>query len=176
MIFTTTEFGLIAQGMGIFVLACALVTGIAFVKKWSWRYRAVGVTSFSVLLTFGLFTLSLTPLTREVVTGAVPYTLVYDRSGPQAVITVPASITSEQLDATLRQAAVKLFSPGRNSQGQTEQLTIRARTILHPQPDVSQPVVLGQVKRSLRYRQDPNMVVQVFANELAKAQASVAQM
>ena len=171
MSLTTTEFGLLAQGMGVFVLVCALITGIAFARSWSWRFRFVGVTSFSVVLTAGLFALSITPFIVPTVTGAVPYDIVFDRFGPEAVITVSPKITTEQLDATLRQASNRLFSTGRNSQNTTDQLTIRARTVLHLRPGVSQPLYIGEVKRSLRRRDDPKMEVQIFQDELAKISA-----
>jgi hypothetical protein len=168
----TIDFALIAQGMGIFVLFCALLTGIAFARQWKWRFRMVGVTSFSVILVIGLFTLSLNPSIHETFPGAVRYSLVYDRMGPKAVIAVQQDITEEQLEATLQQAAISLFSPGRNGMG-GEDFTIRARTVLHPREGVSQLMYIGQVTRSLRHRNDPNMKIEIFRDKLASVQASV---
>jgi hypothetical protein len=144
--------------MGGFVLVAALITGLAFVRQWGWRFRFVGVTLFSLVLTVGLFALSLSPITRTTIPGAVPYALVYDRFTAEATIALPPTVTLPQVEATLRQAASNLFSPGRNGQGK-EQLTIRARTLLHVAEGVSRPVYLGQVRRSLRLREDPNLVV-----------------
>jgi hypothetical protein len=166
MLFTPAEFGSLTQGMGIFVLICALITGIAFVRAFDWRYRMVGITSFSVVLTAGLFALSLAPITQTAVSGAVPYNLVFDRLGAQAVIAVPATITAPQLEATLKQAASNLYSSGRNSPN--SQLTIKARIILHPRPGVSQLVYVGQIERSLRSRIDPEMVIKIERDRLPK--------
>jgi len=47
-------------------------------------------------------------------------------------------------------------------------LTIRARTVLHPQPGVSQPVVVGQVKRSLAARNDEQMQIEIYRDRLAQ--------
>lgn len=163
---TTANFGLLTQGMGILVLILAIVTSVAFVKSVGWRFRMVGITSFAVVLTAGLFALSLTPITRMAIAGSVPYVLVYDRLGPDAVIAVPSEINAAQLEATLKQAAVNLFSPGRNSLGQTSTLKIRARTILHQKEGVSQLVYLGEVESSLRLRNDPNLMVKVFSDRL----------
>jgi hypothetical protein len=160
MLLSPSEFGLIAQAMGIFVLGCALVTGIAFTQGWGWRFRAVGVTAFSLVLTVGLFALSLAPITPTVVTGAVHYRVVYDRNGAEAVIAVSNDITPEQLSATLREAAANLFSLGRNAYGR-DNLTIRARTVVHPQEGLTQPLYLGQIVRSLHQRDDPHMVLTV---------------
>ncbi len=160
MVLTTAEFGQIAQGMGLFVLGCAILTGIAFVKKWGWRFRMVGVTLFSVVLTVGLFALSLTPLTKEVVAGAVAYKTVYDRFGTDAVIAVAPTITPAELELTLQQAAVRLFSTGRVNNG-TDTFTIRARTIVHPRPGVSEPLYLGYWQQSLRRPSDPDRILSI---------------
>ncbi|AFY75152.1 Protein of function (DUF2518) [Synechococcus sp. PCC 7502] len=168
--FTTAEFGTLTQGMGILVLVLALITAVAFGRSVSWRFRMVGITSFAVVLTAGLFALSLAPITRTSVEGALPYVLVYDRLGPEAVITVPSDIKAPQLEATLKQAATNLFSPGRNSLGESSTLKIRARTILHPREGVSQLVYLGELERSLRMRNDPDMTVKIFSDRLSNLQ------
>ncbi|CAN1213475.1 Ycf51 family protein [Tumidithrix helvetica PCC 7403] len=167
MLLTPVEFGQIAQGMGVVVLIAALITGIAFVRQWGWRFRLVGITSFSVVLTVGLFALSIAPITRTSVSGSVRYSLVYDRYGAQAVISVPPTVTAPQLEATLKQAADNLFSSGRSGHGEN-QLTIRARTVVHLSDALSQPVYIGQVKRSLHQRNDPNMEVQIYPEQLAE--------
>jgi hypothetical protein len=163
MVLTTVEFGQIAQGMGLFVLVCAILTGIAFVKNWGWRFRMVGVTLFSVVLTVGLFALSLTPVTKEVVAGAAPYKTVYDRFGTVAVIAVAPTITPTELALTLEQAAARLFSPGRTNNGD-DTLTIYARTIVHPRPGVSEPLYLGFWQQSLRRRTDPDRVLEIYTD------------
>jgi hypothetical protein len=169
---TPAQFGSLTQGMGILVLILALITAVAFGRSLGWRYRMVGITSFSVVLTAGLFALSVFPITRTAIAGSIPYSLVYDRLGPEAVIVVPSTINSTQLEATLKQAANNLFSPGRNSLGKTSKLKIRARTILHPREGVSELVYLGEVESSLRLRDDPEMVVKIFSDRLQSSQKS----
>jgi hypothetical protein len=163
---TPASFGILTQFMGILVLGLALVTAIAFGRSLGWRFRMVGITSFAVVLTAGLFALSLAPITRSAVAGSVPYVLVYDRLGPEAVIAVSPNITPMQLESTLKQAASNLFSSGRNSLGTATKLRIRARTITHPQAGVSELVYVGEVESSLRLRNDPNVVVKVFSDHL----------
>lgn len=158
------------QWSAILMVICAGLAGLAFIFKWGFRFRLVGTTGFLGVLTAGLFALSLVPLTRTAVPGAVRYSLVYDSAGSQAVIVVPPEITKPQLEATLQQAASDLFSPGRTSQG-TNQLTIRARALVHPQPGVSEIIVLGQVERSLSARADENMRVEIFDEQLAQLPA-----
>ncbi|MDG2991339.1 Ycf51 family protein [Candidatus Synechococcus calcipolaris G9] len=169
---STTDFLTYSRWVGIGTLTMAGIAVIAFGFKWGIRFRLVGVTGFMGVLTAGLFALSLVPLTHTQIPGAAKFSLVYDNGATQAVITVPPDLTTEGLTATLQQAAADLFSPGRLGLGR-DQLIIIARTVIHPQPGVSQPLVLGQVTRSLTSRSDDDMVIQINAPNLQKAQASV---
>jgi hypothetical protein len=163
---TTDDFLTAAQWSGALTLAVGLIAGLGFLFQWGIRFRMVGVTGFMVVLTAGLFALSLVPFTRTVVPGAVRFSTVYDSGSTQAVIAVPADITETQLDATLRQAANDLFSPGRLGR-RGSPLIIRARTVLHPQAGISQPLYLGQITRSLTVRNDENMNVTLYPDALA---------
>jgi hypothetical protein len=171
---TTADFLNYAQWVGTTTLACAALTVLAFILKWGIRFRLVGVTGFLGVVTGGLFALGLVPLTRTVVTGAVRFSVVYDNGGTQAVIAVPPQISESELSATLRQAAGNLYSFGRLGRGDEDQLIIRARTIVHPEKGVSQPLYLGQVKRSLSSRNDDQMAIEIYQEKLAQLPKSAA--
>jgi Protein of function (DUF2518) len=157
--------------MGIATLAAAALTGLAFVLKWGWRFRLVGVTSFCGVLTAGLFGLSFEPFTPSTVVGSVPYKTVFDSGAAQVVIKVPPSITEPQLQATLQQAGQNLFRASRlNGIGQVP--TIRARTILHPTNGVSELLYLGQVQPIPDASTGNPMTVTIDAKLLAKVQAA----
>jgi hypothetical protein len=167
---TNVAFIQYCQWSAILTVVFALFAGLAFRFKWGFRFQLVGATGFLSVLTVGLFALTLVPLTRTSVSGAVRYSLVYDSAGTQAVIVLPADVTKPQIEATLQQAASDLFSPGRSGTGQ---LTIRARALVHPGPGVSEIIPLGQVQRSLAVRDDQNMKIEVFEDNLAQlSQAS----
>lgn len=165
--FTPDAFLTYTQWAGLATLFFAALTLLSFLVKWGIRFRLVGVTGFMIVLTSGLFALSLVPFTRTVIPGAVRFSTVYDSGAAQAVIAVPPTITATELDATLRQAANDLFSPGRLSRGENL-LTIRARTVLHPEPGVSQPLYLGQIRRSLYVRDDDQMMIELNPANIAK--------
>ncbi|MGB8700876.1 MAG: Ycf51 family protein [Thermosynechococcaceae cyanobacterium] len=152
---------------GIALLICAALSVLAFVLGWGMRFRLVGATGFMGILTFGLFALSLSPLSQTVVSGSTKYSLVYDSGAGEAVISVAPTITEEQLEATLQQAGLNLFSPGRLGRS-NNQLTVRARTVIHPEAGISIPLYLGQVQRSLAVRDDPNQTVTLFEQNLAR--------
>jgi len=165
---TTADFLTATKWVGITTLVFAAITVLGFILKWGIRFRLVGVTGFLGVLTSGLFALGLVPFTRSVIPGAVHFSTVYDNGATQAVIAVRPQISESQLEATLRQAASDLYSYGRLGRTGEEQLTIRARTIIHPEPGVSKPLYLGQVKRSLSSRNDEQMEIAIFPDNLAQ--------
>lgn len=166
---TNIDLLIASKWSGILTLVIIVFTIIAFVFKWGFRFRFVGVSSFMAVLTIGIFSLSLALSTRAQIPGATHYTLVYDNGGNQTVIAVAPSITKEELQATLQQASVDLFSFGRIG-GTNGQLVIRARTIVHPKPGMSEPLYLGEVKRSLSDKtDDPQIPIQIFDKNLERS-------
>ena len=165
---TTAEFLQYTQWSGIATLVVGVLTVLGFILKWGIRFRLVGATGFMLVVTSGLFALSLAPLSRTVIPGAVRYSRVYDNGVTQAVIAIPPQISPSQLEATLRQAASDLYSSGRLGTRGDNQLTIRARTIVHPEPGVSVPLYLGQVKRSLTNREDSQIALEVYQEKFAQ--------
>ncbi|MEO1374075.1 MAG: Ycf51 family protein [Cyanobacteria bacterium J06635_10] len=170
--FSTDDFARYTQWSGIATLIFAFITIVGFILKWGIRFRLAGVTGFMLVLTGGLFPLSLTPITRTVIPGSIRYTLVFDNGSSQAVIATPPQITRSELDATLRQAASDLFSYGRLGSRENNQLIIRARTILHQEPGLSIPLYLGQIKRSLSNREDNVMQIDIYEDNFAQLPTS----
>ncbi|BAY13814.1 Ycf51 family protein [Calothrix sp. NIES-2098] len=165
---TTADFLQYTQWSGIATLVFAALTVLAFFLKWGIRFRLVGTTGFMLVLTGGLFALSIVPLSRTVIPGAVRYTLVYDNGSTQTVIATSPQITPSELEATLRQAASNLYSYGRLGSRNDNDLTIRARTLIHPEPGTSVPLYLGQIKRTLTQREDPEMAVEIYPEKFAQ--------
>ena len=164
---STANFLEYTQWSGIATIVFAVLTILAFILKWGFRFRLVGATGFMLVLTGGLFSLSLVPLSRTVIAGAAKYTLVYDNGSNQTVIAVAPEITPTELEATLRQAASNLYSYGRLGTGGDKQLIVRARTIIHPEIGLSVPLYLGQVNRTLVSREDPEMAIEVYLDKFA---------
>ena len=165
---STSDFLQYTQWSVILTLVFAAVAVLGFILKWGIRFRLVGATGFMLVLTAGLFALSLVPLSRAVIPGAVKYSLIYDNGSTQTVITTSPQITPRELEATLRQAASNLYSYGRLGRQGENQLTIRARTIIHPEPGISVPLYLGEVKRSLTSREDPEMALEIYQEKFAQ--------
>ncbi|MEM9770383.1 MAG: Ycf51 family protein [Cyanobacteria bacterium P01_D01_bin.73] len=152
-----------AKYLGLFDLACAAFTVLAFVFGWGFRFRMVGITAFTGVLTAGLFGFGIAFFQRPIIDGAARYSLVYDTGGVEAVIAVAPDLDDETIDATLRQAALDLYSPGRLG-GAVAPLVVRVRTIKHLDDEVSEPTYLGEISRSLTSRIDENPTVTLYAN------------
>ncbi|MEC4892172.1 MAG: Ycf51 family protein [Oscillatoria sp. PMC 1051.18] len=161
------DFYTYAKWSGILTLVCLVIAGLGFIFKWGIRFRLVGVTGFMGVLTVGLFALGLGLFSHTVIPGSVRFSVVYDNGANQAVIAVTPEITKSELEATLRQAAADLYSSGRLG-GSSDRLTIRARTIVHPEPGLSQPLYLGQVRRSLSDRNDDELALEIFSESFAQ--------
>lgn len=171
--FSTEQLLIYTRWSGYFTLFCAALAVLAWFLKWGIRFRLVGVTGFMAVLTGGIFALSLGLYNRPTIPNAVHFSRVYDTGGSELVVTVPSDITETQLRATMQQAAADLYSPGRLSQG-TDKMTIRVRTVLHPEPGISEPLYLGKVRRSLFSREDNNPEIEIFSKQLAKLPKSAA--
>ena len=148
LMISTANFLMYTQWMAIATIICAILTGVGFALQWGIRFRLVGITGFMGVLVVGLFGLSIVPFSHPPVPGAARFSLVYDNGGNQLVIAVAPDVTETALSATLEQVAEKYASSGRLG-GTNGQLVVRARTIIHPEAGVSQPLYLGEIKRSL---------------------------
>ncbi len=164
---TTAQFSQYCQWSGILTLAFLAITILALVLSWSFRFRLVGATGFMGVLTGGLFALSLVPIVHTEIPGALHYSLIYDNGSDRATIVVKTPITEAGLDATLRQASTDLYSYGRSGQAD-RQLKIRARTVIHPALGISEPLVLGEVTRSLSGGEDNPLEVRINRTNLSK--------
>jgi Protein of function (DUF2518) len=160
------------QGLGIFTLVCLVLTVVAFIFKWGIRFRLVGVTSFMGVVTGSVFGLSLGLFTHTDISGAVRYSLVFDNAADKVTIVLPSTVTESEVEATLRQAVSDIQPFGRST-GQNAKLVIRARTVLHPEPGLSQLLYLGQATRGTVAGTDEPLEISIFAENLAQLPDSV---
>jgi hypothetical protein len=165
---TTENLFTYAQWSGIATVACLLLAIISFVVGWNFRFRLVGVTSFMAVLTLGILALGLGLFTHTTVPGAAHYSLVYDNGANQAVVVVAPDIEVAAIKPTLRQASADLYSYGRTGTNGNSNFVVKLRTILHPQPDKSLPLFLGEAKRPLFERSEDKIEIEIYKQNLAK--------
>jgi Protein of function (DUF2518) len=168
----TSDIFVYGKWLGFATIFCLLVAIIAFVVGWSFRFRLVGVTSFMGVLTAGTFALGLSFFPHQAIPGAARYTLIYDNGANQAVVAVAPNIEKSAIEPTLLQAVTDLYSYGRTGTDGNNQFTVKLRTVLHPQTGVSQPLLLGEAKRSLIVSGDEDIKINLFAKNLSSLPAN----
>ncbi|MFY8149021.1 MAG: DUF2518 family protein [Prochlorococcaceae cyanobacterium] len=126
----------------------ALLTGLGFVARWGIRFRLVGVTSFTTLLSLSCLAFAVSYSPRVAVAGAVPVPVVFDNGADLVVAAAPAGLPAEAVAPTLEQVARNLRGSGRNTVDGL--VHVRLRRLETDTPGVSRPVVLAEVTRNLR--------------------------
>ena len=157
-----------AKWLGIGTVVALLLTIVAFIVGWGFRFRLVGVTSFMGVLAAGFFALGLGLFPHAEIPGAERYALVYDNGANQAVVAVSPEIEKSAIEPTLIQAASDLYSYGRTGTGGNDRFIIKLRTVLHPEPGVSQPLFLGTAERSIRQRSSNDIEIEIFDRNVAQ--------
>ena len=171
--FETIDLFTCAKWLAIGTVVALLVTVAAFIFSWGFRFRLVGVTSFTGVLAAGFFALGLGLFPHAEIPGAERYALIYDNGANQAVVAVSPEIEKSAIEPTLIQAASDLYSYGRTGTGGNDRFTIKLRTVLHPRPGVSQPLFLGTAKRSIMERSSNEIEIEIFNENVAQlSQAS----
>ena len=135
-----------APWLGWSGLALGLLTVVAFLAGWGLRFRLVGVSSFTLLLSVSCwaFAVSYSPPVR--IEGAVRVPVVFDNGDALVVAQAPADMPMSAVTPTLEQLAGNLRGAGRSSR--TVQVRLRA---VQPDGDGrSRPVILGEIVRDFR--------------------------
>ncbi len=126
-------------------LGLGLTTLIAFIFKWGIKFRLVGATVFTFLLSASClaFVASYTP--PLLVEGAKYAPIVYDNGFDLVVAQAPLDFPEEAIQPTLNQIAGNLKGGGRNG----AMVHIRLRRIEPAELGISRPVILGEVIRDI---------------------------
>jgi hypothetical protein len=125
------------------VLAVATLAG--FVSSWGIRFRLVGVTSFTVLLSLSCWAFAISYNPREQVEGAVNAPIVFDNGTNLVVATASADLNPASYAPTVEQVARNLRGSGRiTTDGSVH---VRLRRVESVAPGVSRPVVLAEATR-----------------------------
>ena len=128
-------------------LALGLLTLLSFLLRWGIRFRLVGATIFSLLLSGSCwaFIESYTPPVS--IEGAVYVPVVYDNGGDFVVAQAPEDFPEEAIHPSLEQIAENLKGGQRNG----TEVTVRIRKIKQISDGISEPIILGQIIVQIRF-------------------------
>ena len=132
---------LLWTGLGLSVL-----TVIAFIASWGFRFRLVGVSSFTFLLAISCWAFSVSYSPPVEVDGAVRAPIVFDNGDDLVVAQAPDGLNQDDVAPTLEQLAANLRGAGRSS----SVVQIRLRALESAGDGSTRPIVLGETLRDFR--------------------------
>ena len=133
------------EWLGVASAALLLLTLVAFVVRWGIRFRLVGVTSFTVLLSLSCLALAVSYTPRQLVDGAVSVPVVFDNGTDLVVAAAPADLDPAAFGPSVQQVALNLRGSGRG----TQLVEVRLRRVESTAPGTDTPVVLATAIRNL---------------------------
>jgi hypothetical protein len=122
-----------------------LLTFVAFLVRWGIRFRLVGVTSFTVLLSLSCLAFAVSYSPRQLVDGAVSVPVVFDNGTDLVVAAAPADLAPEAFAPSVQQVALNLRGSGRG----TQLVEVRLRRVDPTASGTDTPVVLATAIRNL---------------------------
>jgi hypothetical protein len=133
------------EWLGVASAVLLLLTVMAFVVRWGIRFRLVGVTSFTVLLSLSCLAFAVSYAPRQLVDGAVSVPVVFDNGTDLVVAAAPADLDPAAFGPSVQQVALNLRGSGRG----TELVEVRLRRVEATAPGTDTPVVLATAIRNL---------------------------
>ncbi len=135
------------EWLGIAGAALLVLTLVGFLLRWGIRFRLVGVTSFTVLLSLSCLAFAVSYAPRAKVDGAVSVPVVYDNGSDLVIAAAPADLAPEAFGPTVQQVALNLRGGGRKGDHGT--VHVRLRRVEAQAPGLDRPVILAEASRNL---------------------------
>jgi hypothetical protein len=122
-----------------------VLTVVAFLVRWGIRFRLVGVTSFTVLLSLSCLAFAVSYTPRQTVEGAISVPVVFDNGSDLVVAAAPADMPLETFLPSVEQVAINLRGSGRG----TQTVEVRLRRVESTADGTDTPIVLATAIRNL---------------------------
>ncbi|MFZ9972761.1 MAG: DUF2518 family protein [Vulcanococcus sp.] len=133
------------EWLGVASGVLLLLTVVAFLVRWGIRFRLVGVTSFTVLLSLSCLAFAVSYSPRQLVDGAVSVPVVFDNGSDLVVAAAPADLAPDAFAPSVQQVALNLRGSGRG----TQLVEVRLRRVDPTASGTDTPVVLATAIRNL---------------------------
>ena len=124
------------EWLGIAGGVLLVLTVVGFVARWGIRFRLVGVTSFTVLLSLSCLAFAVSYAPRILVEGAVSVPVVFDNG---------ADLDPASYGPSVEQVARNLRGSGRNA----STVEVRLRRVEPSAAGTDRPVILAAARRNL---------------------------
>jgi len=129
--------------LGIFLFICTVV---AFIFNFSFKFRIIGATIFSLLLSLSSWAFIQSYNENVVIEGAKYVPIVYDNGFDLIIAKADDDFPEESLEPTLEQLSENLMKGSRSGAN----VRIKIRKLEKITDDVSKPVVIGEVQKNVK--------------------------
>lgn len=124
----------------------AVLTIAGFFSRWGIRFRLVGITSFTALLSLSCLAFAISYNPRVSVPGAVQVPVVFDNGIDLVIAAASADLEIAAAAPTVEQVARNLRGGGRGDSA--GQVRVRLRRVEAVEPGLARPVVLAETTRA----------------------------
>ena len=129
--------------LGIFLFIC---TALAFIFNFSFKFRIIGATIFSLLLSLSSWAFIQSYSEKVVIENAKYLPIVYDNGFDLIIAKAEDDFPEESIEPTLKQLSENLRKGSRSGAN----VKIKIRKLEKVSNDVSKPVVIGEVQKSVK--------------------------
>ena len=126
------------------VLLC--VTVIAFIFNFGFKFRIIGATIFSLLLSLSSWAFIQSYTEKVVIENARYVPIVYDNGFNLIIAKADDNFPEESIEPTLKQLSENLRKGNRSGAN----VKIKIRKLEKISDDVSKPVVIGEVQKNIK--------------------------
>ena len=131
---------------GIFGILLLMVAFIAFIFNFGFKFRLIGATIFSLLLSLSSWAFIQSYSEKVVIEGAKYVPIVYDNGFDLIIAKVENDFPEESLEPTLEQLSENLLKGSRSG----AKVRIKIRKLEKITEGVSKPVVIGEVQKNVK--------------------------
>ena len=129
--------------LGIFLLS---VSFIGFIFNFSFKFRIIGATIFSLLLSLSSWAFIQSYTDKVVIKDAKYIPIVYDNGFDLIIAKAEDDFPEESIEPTLEQLSENLRKGSRSGAN----LKIKIRKLEKISDDISKPVIIGKVQKNVK--------------------------
>ena len=129
--------------LGIFLFIC---TALAFILNYSFKFRIIGATIFSLLLSLSSWAFIQSYSEKVVIENAKYLPIVYDNGFDLIIAKADDDFPEESIEPTLEQLSENLRKGSRSGAN----VKIKMRKLEKISVGISKPVVVGEVQKNVK--------------------------
>jgi len=131
---------------GFFGILLLIGTVISFIFNFGFKFRIVGATIFSLLLSLSSWAFIQSYTEKIVIEGAKYVPIVYDNGFDLIIAKAENDFPEESIEATLEQLSENLRKGSRSGAN----VKIKLRKLEKISNDISKPVVIGEIQKNVK--------------------------